>query len=57
MTILESNGDGNVALGGLKQKSATLTDDERRSAEGKHEDLVDWIQKNTGGTREAVEKA
>ena len=57
MTALEIKGDWNIARGKLKQKWATLTDDDLQYAEGKQEELVGRIQKRTGETREAVEKA
>ena len=41
----------------LKQKWAKLTDDDLQYSEGKQEELVGRIQKRTGETREAVEKA
>ena len=43
--------------GKLKQKWAKLTDDDLQYAEGKQEELLGRIQKRTGETREAVEKA
>ncbi len=61
MTKLEVKGDWNIAKGNakgkLKQKWAKLTDDDLQYVEGKHEELVGRIQKSTGETREAVEKA
>ncbi len=57
MTTLEIKGDWNIAKGKLKQKWAKLTDDDLHYAEGKTEELVGRIQKRTGETREAVEKA
>ncbi len=57
MTKLEVKGDWNIAKGKLKQKWAKLTDDDLQYAEGKHEELFGRIQKRTGETREAVEKA
>ena len=57
MTTLEIKGDSNMTKGKLKQKWATLTDDDLQYAEGKQEELVGRIQKRTGETREAVEKA
>ena len=57
MTTLEIKGDWNVTKGKLKQKWAKLTDDDLEFAEGKTEELVGRIQKRTGETREAVEKA
>jgi len=57
MTKLEIKGDWNIAKGKLKQKWAKLTDDDLQYVEGKHEELFGRIQKSTGETREAVEKA
>src|ERR1035441_8601770 len=57
MNTLEVKGDWNITKGKLKQKWAKLTDDDLRYAEGKQEELVGRIQKRTGETREAVEKA
>ena len=57
MNKLESKGDWNITKGKLKQKWAKLTDDDLQFAEGKQEELVGRIQKRTGETREAVEKA
>jgi uncharacterized protein YjbJ (UPF0337 family) len=57
MTTLEIKGDWNITKGKLKQKWAKLTDHDLQFAEGKQEELVGRIQKCTGETREAVEKA
>jgi uncharacterized protein YjbJ (UPF0337 family) len=57
MTTLEIKGDWNIIKGKLKQKWAKLTDDDLQCAEGKHDELLGRIQKRTGETREAVEKA
>ena len=57
MTTLEIKGDWNITKGKLKQKWARLTDDDLQYVEGKQEELVGRIQKRTGETREAVEKA
>ena len=57
MTQLEIKGDWNITKGKLKQKWAKLTDDDLQYAEGKQEELIGRIQKRTGETREAVEKA
>ena len=57
MTTLEIKGDWNITKGKLKQKWASLTDDDLQYAEGKKDELVGRIQKRTGETREAVEKA
>ena len=57
MNTLEIKGDWNITKGKLKQKWAKLTDNDLRYAEGQQEELVGRIQKLTGETREAVEKA
>jgi len=57
MNKLEIKGDWNITKGKLKQKWAKLTDDDLQFAEGKFEELFGRIQKRTGETREAVEKA
>jgi uncharacterized protein YjbJ (UPF0337 family) len=57
MDKLEIKGDWNVIKGTLKQKWAKLTDDDVRYSEGKQEELLGRIQKVTGATREAVQKA
>ena len=57
MTKLEIKGDWNITKGKLKQRWAKLTDDDLQYAEGKQEELLGRIQKRTGETREAVEKA
>jgi len=57
MTTLEIKGDWNITKGKLKQKWAKLTDDDLQYVEGKHEELYGRIQKRTGETREAIEKA
>ncbi|MBI3414714.1 MAG: CsbD family protein [Verrucomicrobia bacterium] len=57
MPTLEIKGDWKITKGKLKQKWAALTDDDLQYAEGKHDELLGRIQKRTGETREAVEKA
>jgi len=57
MNKLEIKGDWNITKGKLKQKWAKLTDDDLQYAEGKQEELLGRIQKRTGETREAIEKA
>lgn len=57
MTTLEIKGDWNIIKGKLKQKWATLTDDDLQYAEGKLEEVYGRIQKRTGETRAAIEKA
>ena len=57
MNKLEIKGDWNIAKAKLKQKWAKLTDDDLQYAEGKADEMLGRIQKRTGETREAVEKA
>jgi uncharacterized protein YjbJ (UPF0337 family) len=57
MNTLEIKGNWNVAKGKLKQKWGQLTDDDLDYAEGKEDELVGRIQKRTGQSRDAVEKA
>jgi uncharacterized protein YjbJ (UPF0337 family) len=57
MNKLEIKGDWNITKGKLKQKWATLTDDDLQYVEGKSDELFGRIQKRTGETREAIEKA
>lgn len=57
MTTLEIQGDWNITKGKLKQKWAKLTDDDLQYVEGKADELYGRIQKRTGETRAAIEKA
>jgi uncharacterized protein YjbJ (UPF0337 family) len=57
MNALEIKGDWNIIKGTLKQKWAKLTDDDLAYVDGVKDELVGRIQKRTGETREAVEKA
>jgi uncharacterized protein YjbJ (UPF0337 family) len=57
MTTLEIKGDWNITKGKLKEKWSALTDNDLQYAEGKQDELIGRIQKRTGETREAVEKA
>ncbi|MFA6287649.1 MAG: CsbD family protein [Opitutaceae bacterium] len=57
MNTLEIKGDWNIAKGKLKQKWASLTDDDLQYVDGKQDELLGRIQKRTGESREAVEKA
>jgi uncharacterized protein YjbJ (UPF0337 family) len=57
MNTLEIKGDWNITKGKLKQKWAQLTDHDLQFVEGQHDELLGRIQKRTGETREAVEKA
>ncbi len=57
MNTLEIKGDWNITKGKLKQKWASLTDNDLQYVEGKEEELVGRIQKRTGQSRQAIEKA
>lgn len=57
MNTLQVKGDWNIAKGKLKQKYANLTDDDLRYNEGQEDELIGRIQKRTGQTKEAIEKA
>ena len=57
MTDLKNKGNWNITKGKLKQKWASLTDDDLEYVEGKQDELVGRIQKRTGEIRETVEKA
>ena len=57
MNTLEIKGDWNITKGKLKQKWATLTDNDLQFADGKQDELLGRIQQRTGETREAIEKA
>jgi uncharacterized protein YjbJ (UPF0337 family) len=50
-------GGWNFTKGKLKQKWAKLTDNDLEYIEGREDELFGRIQKATGETREAVEKA
>jgi uncharacterized protein YjbJ (UPF0337 family) len=56
MTTLEIKGDWNITKGILRQKWATLTDNDLRYVQGQNEELLGRIQKRTGETREAIEQ-
>jgi uncharacterized protein YjbJ (UPF0337 family) len=57
MNTLEIKGDWNIARGKLKQKWANLTDSDLQFVKGQHEELYGRIQKRTGESLEAIEKA
>jgi uncharacterized protein YjbJ (UPF0337 family) len=57
MNTLQVKGNWNITKGKLKQKFANLTDDDLRYDEGKEDELIGRIQKRTGQTKEAIEKA
>ena len=56
MNTFEIKGDWNITKGKLKQKWATLTDDDLQNIDGKHDELVGRIQKRTGESHEAIQK-
>jgi uncharacterized protein YjbJ (UPF0337 family) len=57
MNNLQIKGDWNIIKGKLTQKWANLTDDDLQYAEGKMDELIGRIQKRTGESRDAIEKA
>jgi uncharacterized protein YjbJ (UPF0337 family) len=57
MNTLEIKGDWNIIKGKLKQKWAGLTDQDLQFTEGRQTEFFGRIQKRTGETREAIEKA
>jgi len=57
MNTLGTKGDWNIIKGKLKQKWGKLTDDDLQYVDGKSDELLGRIQKCTGETREAIEKA
>jgi uncharacterized protein YjbJ (UPF0337 family) len=56
MNKLSLKGDWNITKGKLKQKYATLTDDDLNYVEGKEDELLGRLQKRTGETRENIER-
>ncbi|HEX3799880.1 MAG TPA: CsbD family protein [Verrucomicrobiae bacterium] len=57
MNTTEAKGDWNIVKGKMKQKWGKLTDNDLQYSEGRDEELFGRVQKATGETREAVEKA
>jgi uncharacterized protein YjbJ (UPF0337 family) len=57
MNNLEIKGDWNIVKGKLKQRYAKLTDNDLTYTRGQEDELIGRIQKQTGETKEAVEKA
>ena len=57
MNKLEIKGDWNITKGKLKQKWAALTDDDLKYIDGLGDELLGRIQKRTGETHEAIQKA
>ena len=54
MTKLELKGTWHEIKGKLKQKYATLTDDDLTFAEGKEEELLGRLQQKIGRTTEEI---
>lgn len=57
MNKLQLKGDWNIAKGKLKQRWASLTDDDLTFIEGEGDELIGRIQKRTGEAREVIEQA
>lgn len=57
MNTFEIKGDWNIIKGRLKQKWATLTNDDLEYLDGQQDELLGRILKRTGESREAVEAA
>jgi uncharacterized protein YjbJ (UPF0337 family) len=57
MNKLQIKGDWNIAKGKIKQKWASLTDNDLQFVDGKEDELIGRIQKRTGEAREEVERA
>ena len=57
MTKLQIKGDRNILKGKLKQMGAKLTDERLQYVEGKSQELLGRVQKETGGIRAAVKKS
>ncbi|MFG6686314.1 CsbD family protein [Mariniflexile sp. HNIBRBA6329] len=56
MNSAEIKGNWNELKGKLKQKYATLTDDDLLLAEGKQDELVGRLQEKLGKTKEEIHK-
>ncbi|MDZ4403966.1 CsbD family protein [Prosthecobacter sp.] len=56
MTATQTKGNWNIVKGKLKQKWASLTDDDLTYVEGKTDELIGRIQKRTGETREEIKR-
>ena len=57
MNTTEAEGARNAFKGKLKQKFATLTDDDLMFAEGKKEEMLGNLEKKLGQTKEQIKKA
>jgi uncharacterized protein YjbJ (UPF0337 family) len=49
-------GDWDIAKGKLKQKFASLTDDDLRLVEGQEDELIGRLEKKTGAGRQELER-
>ncbi len=56
MNSTEMKGNWNEQKGKLKQKFATLTDDDLMFAEGKQEEMYGRLQKKLGKSKEELHK-
>lgn len=56
MNTTQIKGDWNELKGKLKQKYASLTDDDLLFSEGKQDELVGRLQEKLGKTKEEVHK-
>lgn len=56
MNITEIKGNWNELKGKLKQKYATLTDDDLMFAEGKEDEVIGRLQQRLGKSKEEVHK-
>ncbi len=56
MNTTQIKGDWKELKGKLKQKYATLTDDDLLFAEGKEDEMVGRLQEKLGKTKEEVHK-
>ena len=57
MNTLQLKGSWNIIKGKLKQKYASLSDDDLQYVEGKEDELIGRIQRRTGQTKDEVENA
>jgi uncharacterized protein YjbJ (UPF0337 family) len=56
MTKLTFKGDWNTVAGKLKQRYATLTDDDVMYIEGKEDELLGRLQKKLGQSKDDVKR-
>lgn len=56
MNTTELKGEWNEAKGKLKQKFATLTDNDVLWIEGKHDEMIGRLQIKLGKTKEEIQK-